>query len=81
MRKFLLAMVLMLGVVASTPAHAHRNGIIVVPVYPVYPIYPIYPIRPCTYRLVPVTSYQLVYTVFGYQYQYVTTYAYQLVCY
>ena len=82
MRKFLLGLVLMLGLVSAAPANAHGWGRrVVVPVYPVYPIYPVMPVRPCVYRLVPVTTLQAVYTIYGVQYQYVTTYAYQLVCY
>ncbi len=68
MKKMLLGLMLLVGAVASTPVSAQ---------FIVYPR----PVRPCYYVLVPVTSYQLVWTAYGYVYAPVTSYAYQLVCY
>ena len=61
MKNVLFGLMMLVGVFASTPAKAQY--IVVVPVYPVYPVYQ------CRY----VGPY-LVWTVYGYQYQY------QLVC-
>ena len=69
MKKLMLGLLMLAGAVASSPAAAQ------------FVVVPIVPVRPCVYRLVPVTQYQLVLTVYGWVYQPVTTYVYQLVCY
>lgn len=90
MRKFMLGMLVLLGIASSVPAQAQFVVVRprpIVPVYPVYPVYPVVPVvpvvpvRPCVTRLVPVTTTQLVWTGFGYQYQTVTTYVYKTICY
>ena len=66
MKNVLFGLLMLVGVIASTPAKAQY--VVVVPVVPVV-LVPVYPVYSCRY----VGPY-LVWTVYGYQYQY------QLVC-
>ncbi len=67
MKKLILGLSMLAGVVATAPVTANAQIIV--------------PVRPCYYTYVPVTQYVLTWTIYGYVYQPVTTYVYQLVCY